>query len=47
MKKKIVKIKPIKLSLRTWKLLSQMKLDSGASSFDEVVKELIEFKGGY
>ena len=39
--------KTVKLSISTWKKLAQIKLDSGADSFEEVVKELIDIKGGY
>lgn len=42
-----VKNTSIQLSVPVWKILSQIKLDSGANSFDEVVKALIEIKGGY
>lgn len=44
---KKVKIKTIQLSEVTWKKLAQIKLDSGSSNFDEVVKSLIDYKGGY
>ena len=40
-------MKSIQLALITWKLLTQLKLDLGKKSYDEVVRYLIEQHGGY
>ena len=34
--------KHIKVTPRTWKILKQLKLDTGKRSIDEVIRELLE-----
>lgn len=42
---KKIEVKTVKLSLATWKALSQKKLDDGALSMEEVIKEMLRDAG--
>ena len=39
------KIKTMKMSEPTWKKLTQMKLDKGKQTLEDVIKEYIESEG--
>lgn len=42
---KKIEVKTVKLSIATWKALSQMKLDSGAFSMEDVIKGMLRDAG--
>lgn len=42
---KNIEVKTVKLSLATWKALSQMKLDTYALSMEEVIKGMLRDAG--